>query len=361
LAKSSWTAERGFSILEVLMATTILTVGLAALAQLFAISTRANFSAKTTSTAAILAQQKMEQLRALTWGFDVLGLPLSDYSSDTTVIPEAPTGGKGLTPSPPDVLKSNQDGYCDFLDRYGYPLGYGLCFLAATIFFAVSFVFLALVREPAGPARERPRPITAYLRRLPRLVRADPNLARFLGARALDVVGGMAGGFYTVYALKALGAPDSAVGTFTLALMAAQTVGMLFFGWLADRRGHLSVLTLGALASAAASLAALGADSLAAVYPVFLLYGLSIGAGNVSAMSIGLEFGPAEERPTYVAITNSSRAPFALLGPLVGGALADAAGYGAVFGLAAALALAGAAAMRLAVRDPRGYRRPPAQ
>ena len=45
LAKSSWTAERGFSILEVLMATTVLTVGVAALAQLFAISTRANVSA----------------------------------------------------------------------------------------------------------------------------------------------------------------------------------------------------------------------------------------------------------------------------------------------------------------------------
>jgi prepilin-type N-terminal cleavage/methylation domain-containing protein len=125
LAKSPWTAERGFSLLEVLMATTILTVGLAALAQLFAISTRANFSARSTTTAAILAQQKMEQLRGLTWGFDTLGLPVSDYASDTTVIPEAPTGGKGLSPSPPDALKSNQDGYCDFLNRYGYSLGGG--------------------------------------------------------------------------------------------------------------------------------------------------------------------------------------------------------------------------------------------
>ena len=125
MARSSWTTERGFSLLEVLMATTILTVGLAALAQLFAISTRANFSAKATTTASILAQQKMEQLRGLTWGFDTLGLPISDYSSDTTVIPEAPTGGKGLSPSPLESLKTNQDGYCDFLDRYGYSLGGG--------------------------------------------------------------------------------------------------------------------------------------------------------------------------------------------------------------------------------------------
>jgi MFS family permease len=242
------------------------------------------------------------------------------------------------------------------LDRYGYPVGYGLCFLAATVFFVLSFAFLALAREPAGTARASPLPTAAYLRRLPRLVRADPNLARFLGARALDVTGGMASGFYTVYALKELGAPDGAVGAFTLVLMAAQTVGMLLFGVLADRHGHLIVLTVGALASGAASLTALGATSLSVVYVVFVFYGLSIGATNVSGMPIGLEFGPEEERPTYVAITNSSRAPFALLGPLIGGALADTAGYGAVFGLAAALALAGAAAMRLAVRDPRGKR-----
>jgi prepilin-type N-terminal cleavage/methylation domain-containing protein len=117
--------ERGFSLLEMLVAATILTVGLAALAQLFAISTRANFSAKSTTAAVILAQQKMEQLRGLTWGFDMLGLPIGDDASDTTVIPQAPTGGKGLSPSPLDALQTNQDGYCDFLDRYGYSLGGG--------------------------------------------------------------------------------------------------------------------------------------------------------------------------------------------------------------------------------------------
>src|SRR2546428_13808651 len=125
LAKSSWTAERGFSILEVLMATTVLTVGVAALAQLFAISTRATFSAKIPTAASILAQQKMEQLRGLTWGFDTLGLPLSDYSTNTAVVPETPADGKGLTPSPADSLKRNDDGYCDFLDRFGNSLGGG--------------------------------------------------------------------------------------------------------------------------------------------------------------------------------------------------------------------------------------------
>jgi prepilin-type N-terminal cleavage/methylation domain-containing protein len=125
LNTSSTTGERGFSILEVLVATTVLTVGIAALAQLFIISTRANFSAKVATTASVLAQQKMEQLRGLTWGFDLVGLPLSDYATDISVAQETRSGGVGLTPSPVDSLEKNVDGYCDFLDRYGVSLGGG--------------------------------------------------------------------------------------------------------------------------------------------------------------------------------------------------------------------------------------------
>jgi len=130
LAKSSWTAdsirgEGGFSLLETLVATSILTVALAALAQLFAISTQANSKARATSYATVLAQQKMEQLRSMTYGFDNLGLPISDTSTDITVVPEKVTGGKGLSPSPPGSLNANTGGYCDFVDKSGNTLSAG--------------------------------------------------------------------------------------------------------------------------------------------------------------------------------------------------------------------------------------------
>lgn len=117
--------ERGFSLLEVLVATTILTVALTALAQLFGVATRANDSSRATTFASVLAQQKMEQLRGLTWGFDVDGLPLSDTTTDLTVVPEASIGGTGLSPSPAGTLGSNTQGYCDFLDGAGNALGGG--------------------------------------------------------------------------------------------------------------------------------------------------------------------------------------------------------------------------------------------
>ena len=116
---------RGFSLLEVLVATTLLTVSLTALAQLFAIATRANSSARATTYATVLAQQKMEQLRSLTWGFDRLGLPLTDTSTDIAVEPERETGGNGLSPSPANTLGQNIEGYVDYLDRFGRALGGG--------------------------------------------------------------------------------------------------------------------------------------------------------------------------------------------------------------------------------------------
>ena len=134
MAKSNFNNDRGFSLVETLVATTIMTVGLASLAQLFLISTKANQSARLTTNASVLAQQKMEQLRGLTWGFDTIGLPLSDTTSDLTVVPEQPQGGSGLTPSPDGALQNNVDGYCDFLDGNGRSLGGGTAVPPNTVY-----------------------------------------------------------------------------------------------------------------------------------------------------------------------------------------------------------------------------------
>jgi type II secretory pathway pseudopilin PulG len=123
LAKSRVTADaRGFSIIEVLMATALMVAAVASLAQLFALSTTRNKSAKNTTFAAVLAQQKMEQLRSLTWGFDSLGLPTTDITTDTTKFPET-NGGTGLSPSPVNTLQQNVVGYVDYLDAKGQSLG----------------------------------------------------------------------------------------------------------------------------------------------------------------------------------------------------------------------------------------------
>jgi prepilin-type N-terminal cleavage/methylation domain-containing protein len=118
--------SRGFSLVEVLVAMGLLTAVSLGVAQLFALSTRANVIAKGATSPTAMAEQKLEQLRGLTWGFDMAGqgLPLSDTTTNLTVTP--PThDGSGLNPSPSDSLEQNTTGFVDFLDGAGQWVGTG--------------------------------------------------------------------------------------------------------------------------------------------------------------------------------------------------------------------------------------------
>jgi len=115
----------GFSLLETVVATGIMATALVALGQMVAISVANNVSARTATYATVLAQQKMEQLRGLVWGYDTLGLPLSDASTNTAAPTESPAGGTGLRPSPASALTSNVAGYIDYVDRFGNIIGGG--------------------------------------------------------------------------------------------------------------------------------------------------------------------------------------------------------------------------------------------
>jgi len=117
--------ESGFSLVEVIIATGILATALVSLAQLFAVSTASNMSARNSGTAMIYAEQKIEQLRALSYTLDSAGLPITDSTTDTSVYPPAATGGTGLSPSTDNTLQSNTDGYVDYIDNIGRSLGGG--------------------------------------------------------------------------------------------------------------------------------------------------------------------------------------------------------------------------------------------
>jgi type II secretory pathway pseudopilin PulG len=136
LAKSNFfrSSEAGFSIVEVMVATGLLASALVALAQLFAIATTTNASARTSTLTMMLAEQKIEQLRALQYTFDRAGLPVQDTETDLAVYPPAATGGKGLSPHTENTLQSNTNGYVDYLDHFGRTLGGGTVIPDGTAF-----------------------------------------------------------------------------------------------------------------------------------------------------------------------------------------------------------------------------------
>ena len=124
LARSRFN-ERGFGLLEVTISVGLLTTVSLSVAQLFAVAVVANLNAKSQTSTALLATQKMEQFRGLTWGFDqtsALGLPVSDTTTNLSTDPSSP-GGQGLNPSPASTLGTNTPGYVDYIDAEGKWVG----------------------------------------------------------------------------------------------------------------------------------------------------------------------------------------------------------------------------------------------
>ncbi len=114
----------GFSLVEVLVATAVMTVGLFAIARLFLIAVDANRWSATVTAAASLAGQKLEQLQSLAYYVDEAGAPVTDGATNLSVDPPA-AGGPGLQVSPASALTTTTPGYVDYLDSHGRWVGNG--------------------------------------------------------------------------------------------------------------------------------------------------------------------------------------------------------------------------------------------
>ena len=118
--------ESGLTLLEVVIAMALIAVAVSGVAGLASVARQSGVTARTQTSATLLATQKMEQLLALTWRIDLSGsgLPESDTSTDLSYDPPR-AGGAGLAPSPIGTLQADTPGYADYLDEAGRWLGRG--------------------------------------------------------------------------------------------------------------------------------------------------------------------------------------------------------------------------------------------
>jgi MFS family permease len=242
--------------------------------------------------------------------------------------------------------------------RVPAPTSYALVFLCATACMLGSLAGLALVREPAADVAPAAHPgLRAYLRRVPRLLRGDPNLAWFLVVRWLSIVGSMASAFYAVYALRTWNAPAAMLGVFTALLLSGSVAGLLALGWVADRAGYRVVIMTGIGAVFVANLVAIAAPSLSAFAAVFLLAGLQEAAFRIAYPTVLLEFAPGPAaQAMYIGVGNTAVTPIAFAAPIAAGVLADRAGFPAVFATAGVAGAAALLTLALRVREPRRVR-----
>ncbi len=219
------------------------------------------------------------------------------------------------------------------LEKYVQPFDFFYCFVLASVALTISGIFLALTRETEKQVISRASKSTAFLKDLQTILRREPKFRQFLVIRSLLSFATLAFAFYAVYAVRTFGISEARIGVITGVMMATQIAANPIMGWLGDRWGHRVVMEGGVIACIASAFIAWFAPHPNWFFLVFILAGI----GNVAVWTIGmtmsLEFGTDEERPSFIGLTNTLVAPSTILAPFLGGWLADTKGYPATFSL----------------------------
>jgi prepilin-type N-terminal cleavage/methylation domain-containing protein len=101
-------SARGFSLVEVLIASMLLATAVAGLVQLMIVGMRQGDFVRDETLAQALAQSRLDMLRAAVWSYDALGARIS---------------AAALAESPPGALVADQPGYVDLIDGFGRVAG----------------------------------------------------------------------------------------------------------------------------------------------------------------------------------------------------------------------------------------------
>jgi len=239
------------------------------------------------------------------------------------------------------------------LERLDSPPDWTLCFLLASSSLAVSWVFLARTWEPEHSPANVSEDQSDFWNGVGAILQRDVNFRWFLVTRLLSHMAMAAFSFYTIYAVRHHGLSEGTVGLMTGALLAIQVAANPIMGWMGDRWSHRAVMEVGALAAVVSALLAWLAPDTTWFYLVFILAGVANVTFWTTALTLTLEFGAEAERPTYIGLANTLVAPGAILAPLIGGWLADAAGYPATFLTSAVCGLFTALILHVMMQDPR--------
>lgn len=236
--------------------------------------------------------------------------------------------------------------------EFAFPTNFVILFSIAATAIMLSWVGLALVREPvqAVPAERKAQGAGWSLMR--ETVRHDHNFRKYLGARMLLVLGNMGFGFITVMTVARWDVPDAVVGIYTAILLTGQTAGNLLAGIIADRKGHKIPLLISGSAQVIGYLVAALTSLPVGMYPAYALIGLSGGINSVSGILIAMEFSTPERRPSYVGIANSAVGVASGLAPLIGGWIAGFS-YTWLFLIGALLGSMALLWLQWGVADPR--------
>lgn len=228
-----------------------------------------------------------------------------------------------------------------------FPTSHGLTYLVAFAFTSLGLVCFAAIREPRAPVDIEPRSLRATVGDVRHMLAHDAAFTWYCAARGLGALGLMAAPFL----ILAIGTAGDAIDARDLAhasvaFFVAGTGANLVWGVVADRAGFRLVFLLGSAAwiGALAWMSFVAPTSAAAV-PLFLLVGAAQSGIQMASINLVYELTEHAQLGVRIAVVNAIGELCAAIGPLVGGAIADAASYEMLYGTAMTFSMLAAACM----------------
>jgi MFS family permease len=220
-----------------------------------------------------------------------------------------------------------------------FPHNYALLFFLAGLFLVASWLAISFLHEPVELTQAERLSWNAFLPKLLTVLRENRMFSLVTVVRLLAGLSGMAMPFYVVYATDQLRFGIETIGLFISSQVVGSILAGFVWGYLNERSGNKIVIQGSTILALASPLLALliqpiGHLAGASTIYVYSLIFLAIGALNSSFMpgfiNFVLELAPPEERPTYIALTNTLCGSL-LVVPFLGGWLLQVTSYPVLF------------------------------
>lgn len=213
---------------------------------------------------------------------------------------------------------------------------------AGLIIASLSFWFL---KEPPSPVEDsvaRPS-LLSMIRRVPKILRTNPEFSRFIVIENLSSFGLMLMPFYMIFAREQLAVGDAYIGRYLLFQIAGTVLSNLMWGWVAKKLGAKRVVWICLMLGATIPFVALGLSHVSAdLFAItFFLIGFVISGRKVGFGPYLLDIIPSSERAVFLGIRGTMNFLVVVL-PFLGGILIQTLGYIPVFILVSVMMLVAA-------------------
>lgn len=226
--------------------------------------------------------------------------------------------------------------------NFPFPNNYALIFAGSGLLFVISILPVLFVHElPGGKVAERTPTMAEYLPDLGRVLRSDGPFRAMIITRMLTSLFTMASPFYIGFATQKLGLVSTVAVPVLLAMQTAGGIGgSLIYTYLGARSNLMYIrLSLGLAAFVPLSALLAGRVGPVPLYIGFFISGLTVSNLWVGYLNWVITYTTPDQRPIYAGLFNTIAAVTSLISPLIGGTIAQRAGYEPLFVVALVMVL----------------------